>query len=321
MHYPVVIPFSRPPYSRQYFMNGSDLEEPPLVNLAPRTFWFVDKATGVDTNDGRSWEFPKKTIQGAIDKATHRDVIMVKALRKADGSYQENLTITSIDHLTIVGVGSDGGYGRPDIDPSTGKALVVTKCQGLTLANLRFYSSDSDVVTMDSNGFYFYNCVFDGDTSMAATEALLLLYGNASDDDFTASEGVIEDCLFRNSNGYGIAIKPGDPPTNGVGSTHLVVRYCRFIDNVAEDIITLANSGAAYGLQDSLFERCFFMGAQATKVDIQTNFGSANTGNVFASCYFRDDDITATIFKAAGSGVGLVGCMDRVGIQDGSALD
>lgn len=291
--------------------------------------WFVvsqagkhnQAVDGSDNNDGRDPSLPLLTVQKAIDNAVsgRGDIIMV-----SPGSYPENLSVSQKHYLTLM-AWVPGGYGRPDIDPDTGVSLTIDRSQGFSAIGIRFYSADSDTVKIDSNGFLFEDCVFDGDTGQAATEALVRHEGDATDDDFTASEGVYRDCLFRNSNGFGLAIESSStaPATNGVGTTHMVMERCRFIDNVAEDIIVLATTvGGAYGLQDCVFHECWFMSKnKATHIDIQTNLGAANAGNVFSKCFIFDDTIDTTAIKAAGTGSGFIGCYSLDGVIDGDALD
>jgi len=238
------------------------------------------------------------------------------------GSYDENLTLADKDYVALVGALLPG-YARPDIVPTTGVALDINTSQGTVLIGCRFYSADADVVQNEGNGFHFENCVFDGDTGQAATEALLRLKGNATDDGYTSSEGLIVDCLFRGSNGFGIAIDEAPVAAAGVGSTHLVVRRCRFIDNAQEDLIALASeAGGVYSMQDCLFDVCYFMKKnKATYIDISTNNGTGNTDNMFSGCFFNDDTIDGTAVKMASTGSGLVGCYSLDGVINGDTLD
>src|SRR3990167_6261014 len=270
---------------------------------SPNIF-FVDGTNGSDNNSGKDPAFPKATIQDGIDATVsdRGDVIFIMP-----GSYAENLVITSKNYVALVGV-LKPGYARPDVVPTTGVALDINTSQGTILIGIRFYSADADVVQNEGNGFHFENCVFDGDTGQAATECLLRLRGNASDDSYTASEGLIQDCLFRLSNGFGVALDTGSAPANGVGVTHAIFRRCRFVDNAQEDVIALDSGGGVYAAQDNLFDQCYFMKKnKATYIDISTNLGSANTDNVFSGCYFNDDTIDTTAIKMAGTGSGVVG--------------
>lgn len=284
----------------------------------PNVFFVdADHDDASDGHDGRDPARPLATIQQGIDNCTsgRGDIIFV-----APGSYAENLTITSKDYITICGWLAPG-YARPDVVPTTGSALVISLSQGTVLMHMRFASEDSDVVRNEGNGFHFEDCVFDGDSGMAATEALLRLWCDAADDSYTASEGVIRDCLFRGSPGYGIAFDVQNALV-GVGPTHNVISDCRFIANTAEDIIALETAAGTYSIQDTLFERCYFMSRnKTTHVDLDTNNGASNSGNMFAGCYFHDDTIDTTAIKVATANAAVVGCYGLDGVIDGDALD
>lgn len=293
--------------------------ETPTVPSKTGKVYYVDATNGGDGNDGSAPDQALATIQAAIDKCVSGagDIVYIYP-----GSYDENLTITSKDYVHLIGVQLPG-YARPDVVPTTGVALDIDTSQGTVLKHIRFYSADSDVVQNEGNGFHFEDCVFDGDTGMAATEALLRLRGNNSDDSYTASEGKVIHSLFRGSNGYGIALDTGNAPSNGVGVTDSEFIECRFYGNAAEDVIALdTGAGAVYSVKNCLFDRCFFMDVdKTTYIDIQTNNAAGNALNMFSSCYFNTDDITGTNFKAAGTKAAIVGCLDKVGIEDASTLD
>lgn len=253
------------------------------------------------------------TIQSAINAAQPGDTILVQP-----GTYTEALTVTT-DYLTILGA-QLGGYGRPDVTRTTGIVLTVS-AQGFVCARMRFFSTDgSDAVWQKGNGFRYADCVFD-DASDAG-KAGLLLKGDADDDAFTASEGVISGCLFRGS-AIALAFDTGDAPGNGVGCTHDVIDGCRFIDNT-QDIVTLDSGGGLYSVQDTLIDSCYFIDkGKANYIDFTTTNGGAasdQTGMV-TNCYFATDDLTGANVAYVGTGFAVVGCYDAVGIEDSSTLD
>ena len=253
------------------------------------------------------------TIQSAIDAAVSGDVIYVQP-----GTYTETLTVTT-DYLTIIGA-QLGGYGRPDVTRTTGIVLTVT-AQGFVCSRMRFFSTDgSDVVWQKGNGFRYVDCVFD-DASDAG-KCGLLLKGDADDDSFTASEGVVSGCLFRGS-AIAMAFDTGAAPTNGVGCTHDVVEGCRFIDNT-QDIVTLDSGGGVYSVQDTLITDCYFLDKGKTNyIDFTTANGGAasdQTGMV-TNCYFAVDDLTTTNVAYVGTGFAFVGCYDAGGVEDSTGLD
>lgn len=281
--------------------------------------WFVDASSTAGTGaNGKTKASAFTTIAAAISAAASHDTIIVYP-----GTYAENLVVTT-DYLNIVGAAS--GYGRPDVQPATGVCLTVT-AQGFVCSRMRFAAANSDAVRQKGNGFSYTDCVFDGDSAQAATDALVRLKGDDDDDSYTASEGVIADCLFRGSDGFGIALQAAEAPGNGVGVTHTRFENCRFQDNVAADVVTLDNDGTdgTYSAQDVIFDRCIFAEPKnkATWVDFTTANGGAagdQTG-AFIDCFFNDDTVDTTAIKATGTGFGFVGCHSMDGEFDGSGLD
>jgi hypothetical protein len=275
--------------------------------------WFVDADNGDDGNSGTSASNAFATIGAAITAASAGDTIYV-----APGSYDENVVVDK-DYITLIG-GFLSGYARPDIVPAAGKALSVEAAQGFVGQHLRFVSVDDDCVLNEGNGFWFQDCVFDGDGN-AATDCGLRLKGNADDDSFTASEGIVESCLFRGSGGFGIGLDTGDAPTNGVGCTDNVIRDCRFYGNTAEDIMALDTGGGVYAAQNLLIERCNFASKnKTTYIDVQTNLAAANSGAMQGN-WFAADALTTTEVKMVGSGFTFGGNFSNVGVVDGTGLD
>lgn len=275
---------------------------------------YVDAASTSADGDGKTRGTAFQTVQDAIDAAAEHDVLFLYP-----GTYNETLVVTT-DYLTIVGVQT--GYGRPDVTPTIGTPLTVT-AQGFRCERVRFAADDgTDAVIQEGNGFLYNDCVFDGATD--ANEAGLRLKGNADDDSFTASEGVVSNCLVR-GNAFGILFDTGAAPTNGVGCTHNVIVGCRFIDNTSPDVATADTGGGVYSAQDNVVRGCSFAEPKnkATWIDFTTSNGGAasdQTGT-FEDCYFNDDTVDTTAIAIVGTGVGVVGCHSLDGEFDGSGLD
>lgn len=295
--------------------------------------FFVNNATSglqegaVGASDGNSGESPNEalsTIQEAIDRCVsgRGDRIIV-----FPGSYDENLTITSKNYITIQGA-LNAGYARPDVVPTTGKALVIDNSQGIVLRHVRFASADSDTVTNEGNGFLFEDCVFDGDAGQAATETNLRLVGDGADDSYTASEGKIINCLFRNCGGDALMFQHAAAPS-GVGITDVEVIGCRFYGNTGDDISTVANvSGGGAGIVSriNIAHNYFMTTDKAVYLDLDNASFTAgdellNDGTL-AGNYFADDAaLTATKIDISGTNLRWVGGYNGVGIVDGSAFD
>lgn len=288
------------------YLNGK-----PVVTMDGYRVQYVDAENGSDDNAGLSQSAALATIGEALDRAQSGDTILV-----APGTYAENL-IVDTDYVQIVGLRS--GYGRPDIVPAAGVALII-RAQGVRLERARFASADDDCVIVEGNGFEHNDCVFDG--SLAANKAGIRFKGNATDDAFTASEGVTQESLIR-GNAVGVIFDTGNAPGNGVGSTHNVIRRCRFIDNTV-DIATKDTGGGTYSVQDATIEGCFFLDKnKAVYIDLTTANGGAagdQTG-IIADNFFAADAIAGTQVKMAGTGFAFVGNLGTAGLLDGSGLD
>ena len=258
------------------------------------------------------------TIQAAVNAAQEGDTIFIQP-----GTYTENLVVTT-NYLTLVGA-QVSGYGRPDIVAAAGGPALTVSAQGFAARSCRFVTEDSDAVLQEGNGFRYEDCVFDGGNSEAVTDALVRLKGNATDDSMTASEGVITDCLFRGSLGFGLLFDTGDAPGNGVGCTDDVVKNCRFYNNTAADIATADTGGGVYSVKTALIEANVFVGPKnkATWIDMTTSNGGAasDQDGCIAGNYFNDDNIDTTAVAMVGTGFCFVGNYDTVGVQDGSGLD
>jgi hypothetical protein len=273
---------------------------------------------GNDSNDG-SVDYPLLTIQGAVDKATAGDSIGVFA-----GSYEENVVVNK-DYLTIFGVQLPG-YAKPDIVPTSGKALYNQAAQGMVLRHLRLAApaADTDLCLVEGNGFLFDDCVFDGDAAQGNAKALIRLKGNAASDSYTASEGIIRGCLFRGSGGDGVIYDTGAAPDNGVGCTDDIIENCIFvgIDQIA--IATADTGGGVYSIQRGVIRFCLFEDKnKTTYVDLTTSNGGAagDQSGSFYGNWLASDTMTTTVIKAVGTAWTFIGNYDTVGIFDGSGLD
>lgn len=277
-----------------------------------QTFW-VDAASGDDTNSGSGPTSALATINAALALCTANAGNTIKVM---PGSYDENILV-EIDGVTLIGA-VNGGYERPDIVPTTGVPLTVI-AQGFACAHMRFAPTADDDVFHEGNGFIYQDCVFDGDGT--ANKGFRLI-PNAVDDSFTASEGIISDCLFR-GNGVGLIFDTAVAAV-GVGSTDNKIIGNVFQANTLD--IATADSGTAstYSVKLVLIQANQFVDKnKATYIDFTTANGGAASdqtgavnGNTFAS-----DTMTTTKIKAVGTGFTFSGNYDTVGIFDGSGLD
>lgn len=261
--------------------------------------------------------FGYTTIQAAVNDAVRGDTIFIQP-----GSYSENVVV-SRDYITIVGA-QMGGYGRPDLEATTGVTLTVTG-QGFTCRRVRIVAKGAaDGVKQQGNGFHYEDCVFDGD-STSGSAALFRLVGSATDSHKSASEGTISGCLFRGSATKGLVFDSAPITGAGVGSTDNLIYGCKFNQNTGPDIETAkTGAGAGYSVEFVLIKDCDFTDKnKATYIDITTNedgVAGSQSGTV-EGCYFATDTMTTTKIKAVGTAFTFVGNYDTVGIFDGSGLD
>jgi len=281
--------------------------------------WFVDAAAGSDGGSGSSPSDPFKTIGRAVAMAGNGtgDTIYV-----AQGSYNETLVITKAA-LAIVG-SVQAGYERPDWAPVLAAAIPLTvKAQGFMCRHVRFAANGNDACQQSGNGFLYDDCVFDGDGTAGQAGLLLVpaLVG-ADSTHFTASEGVVQNCLFRGS-AIGISFDTTAAPV-GVGSTDNLVQGNRFYTNTLDIAANKTGAGGVYSLQTTDFIGNYFLDKnKATYVDITTNEdgpAASQTGS-FALNGFASDTMTNVKIKAVGTGFTFMGNYDNVGIFDGSGLD
>jgi hypothetical protein len=269
------------------------------------------------SSNGQSFQ----TIQRAIDSMTTDTGSTIFIY---PGSYAENLVVENINYLTLCGVVVPG-YAKPDIVPTSGLALTVTASQGIVLRHMRFAApaADTDLVLQEGNGFLIEDCVFDGDATQGNAKGLLRLKGNATDDAFTASEGVIQNCLFRGSGGLGLIFDTAEAAV-GVGETDVTVRGNIFVGNDQSDIATADTGPGTYSIQRGVIHGNIFETKNKTNyIDLTTSNGGAasdQTG-IISGNYFAADAINTTNIAMVGTGFTFVGNYNTVGVVDGSALD
>lgn len=294
----------------------------PGANDAGRTgaVWFVNSEAPGGLG---SLESPFATIQQAINAAGDGtgDTIYV-----FPGSYAETLTVTK-SALSIIGA-ILGGYERPDVVPTTGKALTVSTGQGFYCRHMRFYSADSDVVTQNANGFVYDDCVFDGDAGMAANEACLRLVPSATDDSYSASEGIVQNSLFRGAtSGAGIIIQHALAAGGGEGTTDNQIIGNRFVGNGADLLSAVNTNGGGAGIfLRTLISGNQFLTSGASYVYINFFAGAAGdlTANnaVISQNWFCDDAIVIGQILIAGQAkVCFVGNFDSAGVINGAAFN
>lgn len=106
--------------------------------LPKGTFYYVNDATGSDSNSGLNWTAALKTIGAGIAKLSTGDTLYVGA-----GNYQENIEtpdyVAGPNYVNLIGVGSGiwTPYWYPDDDT---KPLLDLQALGWTIRGFRFQS-------------------------------------------------------------------------------------------------------------------------------------------------------------------------------------
>ena len=187
-------------YGDQVYQHGGVPVGGQLPNIFSESkYYFVDKATGNDGNNGFSVSEPKKTIAAAITAMNARinwsnspwsrnDVLVI-----GPGKYDE--TLTSLPYgCTIIGTGDSydlNGERGTVIYSSTGSAFDGTSVINMGLHNLCFMGTGAyPVFEVDNfNRNVVTHCHFAGDTGDNATNAFEVVK------DMTGNR--ISDCVFH----------------------------------------------------------------------------------------------------------------------------
>lgn len=275
--------------------------------------WFVDTTNGSDGNQGLDPTQPLKTIGQAILKAGNGtgDTIYV-----FPGTYAEALTVNK-DYLAIIGA-TMAGYAKPDI--GGGLALTVS-AQGFMSRHCRYYGVADDTIVQEGNGFLYDDCVFDGD--LTASKGVRLV-GSPTSSSLSASEGRIQNCLFRGC-ALGLIFDSAAIGGAGTGSTDNDVLGNRFYGNTIDIAAAKTGAGGVYSVKTvRVLGNSFEDKNKTTYIDITTNCDGAagNQTGAIDGNYFAADAITAgNEVKLTGTGFTFTGNLYTVGIKDGSALD
>ncbi len=288
---------------------------PGVPNNGGQVF-FVSQNYGGGSGPLGSATAPCLTIQTALDLCVsgRGDMIVIM-----DGSYDENPVVTK-DYISIIG-GAPSGYAKPDIAPSTGKALVLQAAQGLYLRHLRLATEDDDCVYLEGNGCKIFDCVIDG--AGTALKAGIRLRGNATDDSYTASEEEIAGCLIR-GHATGLVFDTAEDAV-GVGSTDNLIHQNQFQGNTLD--IATADTGtvSTYSVQNTQIGpgNQFLDKGKATYIDLTTanGGGAGDQSGAIVNNTFASDTITTTKIKMVGTAFTFSGNYYTVGIADGSGLD
>ena len=308
MNYRVSVPRAMPPYVRNFVVNSKALspDMQPLVNLQTGTYWFVDNTDGDNTNDGRSWQFAKATIQAAVNAAVAEDTILIKP----GTNYAENVTVTAKHGLTLMAAGVPGNSKRVAIAPTTGIALTLAQNKRVSVIGIRCVGVADVGCLSDSEGSYFENCDFTSDTVHG-----FKFFAN-TDNDYTGSGSVFEYCLFRDCGGAGLRLFKGGPtaasPGYGLQATNVNLYHCQFYRNTGDDIDDDAGTESPTYWYQWHIDMCYFMNRGKSEY-LDMNGGDAGQDLLISNCYFNHANVTATEIQLPTNGQ-IIGCFDLAGI-------
>ena len=171
--------------------------------------FYVDGATGVNTNDGLSWAKPVLTITYALSLCTTNkgDKIIVRP-----GTYSENVSVTK-NKISIIAAVPSGNSKRVVVSAAAGKALTLSQVTGFFAKGISFYAAASDAVLTDGEGSLFVDCDFRSDGGSG-----FVFFAN-TDNDFTGSGTILYNCLIRECSSATGAIlsKKGGPTASDPG--------------------------------------------------------------------------------------------------------
>lgn len=131
--------------------------------------FFIDRASGNDSNDGKSFDSAFKTIEGAMDKTTnYKKTAVVYRGRTTSGQKHTALQIIDKSGVHLLGSGAlygfGGGWNSCFIPPTSFPAVsggsdgnrshagIQIDAREVEIAGMKFYAYDPNTVT--TRGFY-----------------------------------------------------------------------------------------------------------------------------------------------------------------------
>ena len=245
--------------------------------------WYVNAATGDDTNEGTSAEQPFKTIQYAIDKSVDGMAIIV-----ADGTYApirtDNLAITIQSVNGAAATIIDGGYPA-----ATNRCVLAGGLAGQTNSVIR--------------GFTIQN----GCTP-----------GSGGNNGAGVAGGTLYDCVVRSNHGggsgggavystmYNCTISENDTLRSGGGAYNALLMNCQLVNN------SCATNGA--GASGGTLINCMVISNRAEQA------GGGTASATLTNCIVRDN---VTMKSGGGSYNGsLYGCVvtNNIANQNGGGI-
>lgn len=232
------------------------------------TWYFVDAASGSDSNAGTEWDSPKATIASALASCTANQHDVVCLLASASGTSETAAIAWNKNFTHLVGIGAPTHAAQRTRVVCGDDALspfVTFSAAGCVVSNIYFWQGRDDATTLVNVSVtgernFFYNCHFAGGghaTQAVDGGASLLINGG--------SENVFERCTIgidTISAGNGMA---GLVFAATGGAARNLFRNCLFTlyagNAGAIFVEALGNSGLD---RYHVFERCRFINLSAT---------------------------------------------------------
>jgi hypothetical protein len=164
---------------------------------------YVDATYGLDTKDGHSWAYAKKTITAALAAAGAKDHIVV-----GTGLYLEGATlIITQAQLKLIGVMSSGHqWGQPSIHTHGTETLVKVDAADpgqVEIANLAFHDQGAGISLEIAHSVnvwrtHVHDCFFGGNSTALWAVVIGNTGGSGVGDAHTvdAPLSIVEDCQF-----------------------------------------------------------------------------------------------------------------------------
>jgi len=239
--------------------------------------YYVDRLSGDDDNDGKSWSRAFATMAAAFAVVDNNGKIFLR------GRVVENLTTPAKREVTIIGVGNTpragGAEWRSATHPAGESPLTVT-AQGWRVVNIMFRGTTAapaislvyDADTKWPNRFSAIACEFQG--------------GMGGIWDTGGTDGVqIIDCEFRNmaeEDDDSYAIKSVD--TAIALPLWWTIQGCNFVDN--KNHVSLDASSAL--IKDCVFANKGHSITTVTKLDL-SGPGGQGKDNIVTKCFLGGD--------------------------------
>lgn len=223
---------------------GGDSNKAKGINVQAMyaTNFYVDVASGLDTNNGGTWQTAIKTLASALERTTEGDTVYV-----APGVYAEGEQLPTGVQM---GLGSQAVTTKTRAFVPTGVRLISR--DGASVTTIEGMHDTTEFADELGRGPNAMHCVLMAKNTymrgftLANGGADKVNAENINNDGggvycATDNSPIVEDCVFRNN----VAVR-------GAGARHGSLYRCKFIGN------KVAKGAIGSGARDGLYYNCFF---------------------------------------------------------------